>query len=166
MSCRPSASTHGSSVSSVLAGEGLRKGLRDMQQHASRQTAGRKEAEGGGLPDSVAASQADAEHNLKRPETPQKDPSGSTFLQSLKARYAVPLSAYYLKAFCRGFVLLQPNLMQLRPFVSACMARPWSTICYRFGLLAWHVTIGSVLQGGAVSECGSQRSVTRGWQAA
>ena len=59
-----------------------------MQQHAARQTAGRKETEGSGLPESAAASQPDAEHNLKRPETPQKDPSGNTFLQSLKARYA------------------------------------------------------------------------------
>lgn len=73
---------------SLFAGEGLRKGLRDMQQHATRQAAGKREPEESGGPESAAASHPDMEHNLKRPDMTQRDPGGNTFLQSLKARYA------------------------------------------------------------------------------
>ena len=67
------------------AGEGLRKGLRDMQHHATRQTAGKREADGqGGTDSSREISHADSA--TKRPETPQHEHASSTFLQSLKAR--------------------------------------------------------------------------------
>lgn len=69
------------------AGEGLRKGLRDMQHHATRQTAGKREADGQGVPDSSREiSHADSDQAPKRPETPQREHASSTFLQSLKAR--------------------------------------------------------------------------------
>jgi len=74
------------------AGEGLRKGFRDIQQHTGRQTAGKRESEGkrepegSGVQESAAVVHAEAENNTKRPDIPQRDPSSSNFLQSLKAR--------------------------------------------------------------------------------
>ena len=73
---------------SIGAGEGLRKGLRDMQHHATRQTSGRREPEGSGGPDSAAISHADVEHHPRRPDTPPMESGSNTFLQSLKTRCA------------------------------------------------------------------------------
>ena len=71
----------------LCAGEGLRKGLRDMQQHAARQTTGKRELDGTGGQAANFEGHSDVEHPLKRPEAAQRDASSSTFLKSLKARY-------------------------------------------------------------------------------
>ena len=65
----------------------MRKGLRDMQQHAARQTTGKRELDGTGGQAANFEGHSDVEHPPKRPEAAQRDASSSTFLKSLKARY-------------------------------------------------------------------------------
>lgn len=81
---------HDEKPSCHTVGEGLRKGLRDMQHHAARQTAGKRDVEVAGGQDGSPISHADMDHNSRRADTPQRDMASGTFLQSLKARYIIP----------------------------------------------------------------------------
>ena len=98
-----------SACNQLCAGEGLRKGLRDMQQHAARQTTGKRELDGNGGQAANFEGHSDVEPPPKRPEAAQRDASSSTFLKSLKARYrpsaapdGVPMVCLIMKATSRA----------------------------------------------------------------
>ena len=97
-----------------------------MQQHASRQAAGKREPEGTGGAESAAASHPDVEHNARRPDTTQRDLGGNTFLQSLKARYATRSSP---ETLYRGRNHAEAKVEYTCPLCWHISARDKSTSC-------------------------------------